>query len=310
VQIDADVKKDYDFVNSDRIVIQAVQELYRTGELYFDFLGNIVTDGDGYYLAVPSLYFADTYGNILDELVARSEVDDRGKRAFSFYSAGYENFLSDVIMFFYRRGQKDKAVEYQRRLVLFEGQNLNDPERARKYSLPIDQFVEQELTDRQISFNVAVQEVGGALQDAFVNGLLSGNNEVFRAAMEYAAKAHAYYMKQQLRTVAVNPDAGRTEVMPKDFRFMAGTIFAQFMTSLNVDDARLVYGSAPNDLKLYAYDVLRNGWREPETGMLVATQMPFETAFPEPEGIVEFRANLARRLAEEAAQKGPATQVQ
>lgn len=301
VVIDEGVRKDYDFVNSDRIVIQAVQELFRSGELYFDFLDNAATGGDGYYLTVPNIYFARTYGQIINELVARSPVDDRGKRAYSFYTAGFENFITDVILYLFRSGDKAQAEEYKQFMLTFEGMNLNDPQRSEDWALPLDQFVEKNLTDRQISANVAVGEVVGALQQAYTSGLMAGNGEMFRAAMDYAKLAHGYYMKKQIRTAAANPNAPRTEVMPQDFRLVAGGVFAQFMAGMGVDEARTVYTSAPPELRVFAYDILRATFTDPQNQTLAVGGEPFDTVFPEPPGLEEHRAYLRELQQRDAA---------
>lgn len=79
-------KLDFDFINTDRVTIQSIQDLARYGEVYFDFFG-FANSGQGLYLAVPNTHFIQTYGDTLGELVARSWADTE-KRAYSFYAAG------------------------------------------------------------------------------------------------------------------------------------------------------------------------------------------------------------------------------
>ena len=100
-------QKDFDFVNTDRLVIQSVQELYRSGRLFFDYFSFNLDIGST-YIAIPDPSFAQSYADLMEEIDKRSRFDGQ-ERAYSMYAAGYENFFIDVILYFYRMGMKDVA---------------------------------------------------------------------------------------------------------------------------------------------------------------------------------------------------------
>ncbi len=293
-------KRDFDFVNTDRVVIQAIQELYRTGTIFFDFLPFTKGQGDAFYLATVEPNFVDTYGNIIDELVARSGVDG-ADRVFSFYTHGYENFLMDVIRYFYRRGDLDLANKYYKRLATNPGMNLNDAYRDLKFAKPLDEFVRDELFDRQSSPNVAVSEIDGAITGAFLS-LLQGDTERFDQQMQYAKDFHRYYFSKQGRYTPVNPDDRRTDVMDPDFPRLVGGYFALFVTSLPVDDAEYLYKLAPPDLQRWGYIVLEPMHRDGLAQLKAEGGRDLSEVFPEPPGMAEFRAKLD---AERRATQGP-----
>jgi len=283
--------KDFDFVNTDRIVIQSIQELYRAGTIYFDYL-TFTQDERPVWFAVPNDYFIETYGSILGELRARSKVDDLGKRIFTLYSAGYENFMKDAIRVFFRRGDRATADRYYRDLGTWEGQNANDPDRARLFAMPLEQFVYQELTDRQDSGYVAVGEVVGALQGAYINGLLGDDVPLFRELFKYAADFHNFYFSKQLRNTNIDPTVARMEQMDKDFRNVAGGIFFQLLSQLPVGDAERVYNRAPMDLRVFAYDMLIERFKAMKDDEAKRGGTPFDVAFPVPPGMDEHRKRM------------------
>lgn len=283
-------RSEYDVINSDRITIQAVQELYRTGDLYFNYF-DWMTQGVTFYLAVTDPHFADTYDLVINEVIDRSWADRRD-RAFSLYAAGYENFYSDVVRFFYRRGQLELAEHYYKMVREYKGQNTNDPERAVKFGQPLREFIDQELNDRFSTPYVAVSEIAGALQGAFAQGLLGGDDELFRGQFEYAKRVHRWFMEQQRKKTNVDPNLSRMDVLDPDFRLVAGGFFAQFCTFLTLDDAERLYNNAPNDLKLFAYDVLKDMYKEVVDADTQHGGRPFNQVFPEPQGIEEHRRQM------------------
>lgn len=300
-------EKDYDFANTDRLVIQSVQELYRSGEVYYDPLfGDVIT--------MPNPHFVQTYGDILGELVARSWADAE-TRAFSLYANGYENFLKDATRFFWRRGQEALAREYYQKLRTFKGQNLNDPDRGRYLSMPIEQFCLAELDERYTSPYVARQEVVATLQGAYVTGLLAGNRELFYGLMAYASNFHGYFMQEQRRLNIVNPNDLRMDQLHPDLKLLAGTVFAQLIMTLGLTDAETIYNRAPVELRQFAYDALEQRYRQSMDEELAAADgasgtglaegerpKPFDETFPEPPGMEQFREWIAE-LAERERQK-------
>ena len=219
-------------------------------------------------------------------------MDDLGKRIFTLYSAGFENFIKDAIRVYYRRGDKATAQKYYTMFGTWEGQNVNDPDRARLLSLPLEEFVYAELTDRQDSGYVAVQEVVGALQGAYLSGLLGDDTDLFRELFKYAADFHNFYFKKQFRSTNIDPTAARMEQMDSDFRNVAGGIFYQFLTQLPLGDAERVYNRAPEDLRLYAYDMLVERFKALKDDEENRGGTKFEVSFPAPPGLEAHRKRM------------------
>lgn len=299
---------DYDFLNTDRVVAQSVQELFRMGELYFDF-NSFVQSGYTVWQGVPNPNFVETYGEILTAMRQRNyKFEGQYRtRGVSQMSAGYENFLIDVVLFYYaREGESATTQEWYRRVREYPEMNLTDPNRFQRFSVPLPQFVEKEIADRATSPNVMINQVSASLSGAFYSGLLGGNDESFRRQFEYAKKFHRFFFEQQARNNTVDKQNFRMEQLDSDFRTAAGDMFVQFIMGLSLDDAESAYRRAPNDLKLFAYDALVNQYKgmvEEETKQAKATGnedkvRAFDIMFLKPEGIEAHRAEMARIMQE------------
>ncbi|MEN0020023.1 MAG: hypothetical protein AAF747_03965, partial [Planctomycetota bacterium] len=148
---------DFDFVNSDRVVIQSIQELYRSGLVYYDLAQDRLQNAAAYYSNGINVHFIDTYREAIEsrELFLNedpaiwdglSEAErearrdrarllwaEQGKRPYRMFAAGYENFLRDSIRYLYRRGDDEGARKYHTKLTEWGGQNVNDPAKWAEY---------------------------------------------------------------------------------------------------------------------------------------------------------------------------------
>ncbi|MEX2217720.1 MAG: hypothetical protein WD749_03085, partial [Phycisphaerales bacterium] len=303
-------KKDFDFVNSGRIVVQSLQDLWRSGDVHFDFISYIRARGDEhqktsvYYRGAPHIHFIDSYGKHLDEYVnmawAEWQKNEQGvaqrTRVFTLYAAGYENFRKDAIRFLYRRGEKARAQKMKDELQDWRYHNRNDPDRPYLFALTLDEFVKKELEDELSRPSVATEEVVGALEGAYITGLLAGDDVQFREQMEYARLVHQYYFSQQGRTNAVDVNNARMGYMDRDFRLVAGTEFAALIGRLALEDAEALYDRAPESLRVFGYDILAEYYRALLDQMAAERlSRPFNQVFPEPEGMATFRAEMRQR---------------
>ncbi len=293
-------KQDFDFVNTDRVVAQSVQDLFRTGELYFDFLTS-TRSANAFFQGVPNPHFVDSYVKIVDEeMRQRSEFDKTSGGYNHFYSplsAGYENFVRDAIVFFYRRGEVARAEEWLSKLRNYVNMNLNDPRRGQELSKPVAEFVKDELIDNLTRPSMMIQQVTGSLMGAFASGLLGRDMELFHAQVEYAKKAHRYFMEEQIRQTPAAGAAGpRMQQIDQDFAKVEGGLFYQFISSLDIDDAHTAYSMAENGLKLYAYKPILENFKE-----VLDKQDPkkFSEMFPEPEGYRAFLDKLRKEFDED-----------
>ena len=293
-------EKDFDFVNTDRMVVQAIQELWRSGEVYVDFLGGMLNPDrtDIFYTVMPNVHFTDTYGGILDDLRKRSSFDEE-KDAFSIYSAGYENFLIDATRFFFRRGQRDVAAGYFERARTDPHFNLNAQDRTSRFAKSLEEFVWDETVEEYTRPDIARLEVTGALQGAYVSGLLTGDLDLFQSQFEFAAKAHGFFFGRQGRATQIDPDMMRMELMPGDFALMAADQFVRLIDILDLDDAETLYNNAPIDIRRFGYDRIREQFGSVVEQLQKDGGRAFGAIFPEPDGMDEHRRDMQQRQSAE-----------
>lgn len=292
-------KRDYDFINTDRVVAQSIQELFRTGDLYFDFFSTNVPGAHAVWHGMPSVHFVKSYDDVMEGMRVRSWADAGGRRGTTPLSAGYENFLRDAISFFFARGDFQNAEFWRTKMLTYKYVNLNDRERREIWARSWEEFMEAELFGEFERPSVAIIQTTAGLQQAFAGGLLGGDNERFRAGMEWAKRVHRMFFTAQKRITMVDPNTARMELMPEDFQILAGTQFVMFMSSLGLDDAETVYDAAPDDLKAFAYDPLLEQYKlslddaAARPGSKVRT---FDAIFPPPSSLAEVRERMQAYL--------------
>lgn len=300
-RVEARNKEDFDFTNTDRLVMHSIQELFRSSEIYFDFL-EFEQGRYAYYMAMPNTHFIDSYGEQLADVASRGGIATSAKRTYTNYAAGYENFLQDAVLHYYRRGQLDKAQEYRRTLLTWPGRNINDWEADEMLSWPIEQYVEWEMMGRYTSPSVYVNQLSAALMGAFTSGLLAGDQDLFQKQYAWARQYHEYFIREQNKSsLLASPDTGRMENLPKDFRVLAGGVFANLLATLSMDERESMYLAAPNELRQFAYLILERELSERMNEEAAAGEgRRFDEVFPPPLGIDQFRAEMdALRAAEQ-----------
>jgi hypothetical protein len=278
-------------VNTDRLVFHSIQELWRTGTIYYD----VLTDE---YLTLVDLHFTDTYENTYDQLVGRAGISEEAERSYRLYSAGYENFLKDVVRTYYRLGRKDIAQAYREKYINWPGRNTNDPrEWENDRLMNLDEWV-RHLTypdefDNRLSIPyVATTEVYSSLTEAYVRGLLGNDPEAFKGLMTYARQAHQYYFQEQGTQTLVDADRDRMEYMSDNFMEVAATVFIRLIDSGSIQPLQgsRIYEGAPLVLRQFIYDDLRSIM----TSRGMAEEM-FTTLFTEPADMAAHRIRFPTR---------------
>ena len=301
LRVNSQNKKDFDFVNSGRVVIQSLQELWRSGDLSFDFLSYIRNPNDPavFYRGSPNIHFIDSYGDHLDRFVKLSWAD-KASRVYSLYAAGYENFRKDAIRFLYRRGEKQRANRMKDDLAVWEFHNINDPDRKDLFALTLDDFVKKELEDDALTRpSVAREEVVGAVQGAYVQGLLADDTALYDDQMNYAKLVHRYFFEKQGVKNALDPNQLRMAQMDPDFLMVAGTEFAVLIGLLDLEEAEKLYDRAPEEIRRFGYDILSTTYKEVLDGQAKEGKgRKFDQVFQEPSGMPQHRADMERRAKE------------
>lgn len=304
--LERDTSTQFDTLNTDRVTMHAIQELFRHGSIQYDLWS------DDYY-AMSDFDWAEPYGKVLEDLMNEERggiAADITQRVYTTYGAGYENFLRDVIRVAYNRGDIAAAEKFHQKLRTWGGLNINDPQLEDDLRLPLADFVVRGLKDRLTTPYVAQQEIEAALSDAFLRGLGQGQTKVFARQMAYAQRVRDIYLEtQNIRTLADAETQRMGEYVGSDFAEIVARVFVRLLAGGSLGDIQIgpveagrIYRRSPPDLQRRVYDPLLavitrgNAWMMPENA---------RELFPEPPGMEEYRAALAATAAakEEARKK-------
>jgi len=280
--------EDFDQTNTDRLVLHAIQELFRWGNIYYDMI-------NGTYVQMLDLEFAETYGRILEEELAQRATffeSFETSRPFRLYSAGYENFMRDLIRIYYRMGDVEKAQETYTKLRNWPFLNTGTPTTSKaELSLPLDEFVQQDLEERISSPDFVQAEINATLSNAYNHGLLYNDLDVFVRSMQYARNVHKAYMSEQNFQTPIAERFRMQRIEPR-FVDVAADAFITWLINSNLGDwqARRVWsqlsGSDMRTVAQAAYDEMKT--------VLAGRYPSFNEVFPEPPGMAEYRAARAR----------------
>ncbi len=293
--LERDSTTKFDTLNTDRLAVHAVQEMFRFGEIQFDLI-------TGDYFASNNFDWVDTYGDILEVVMTPERGDmaaDVEQRSYTTYGAGYENFLRDVIRVAYNRGEYATARRIHERLRNWGGLNINDPDLARQLTLPLEQFVRLDLQERISTPHVAVEEAESALMDAYIGGLLNNKLDRFNQMIAHSQFIRREFLKiQDIQSVRDPEHQRMASYLEPTFaqfaakvliRVLRGTGNAEFR--IGPTQAGYIYRQVPSALQRLVYDDLMNQIQQSmaEGGGQVSSRESLQSLFPEPPGMEAFR---------------------
>ncbi|MCK4873142.1 MAG: hypothetical protein KAS72_10490 [Phycisphaerales bacterium] len=268
VGLSRDAVDAFDQRNTDRIVLQSIQEMRRYGEVDYDILTSE-------YLLFPDLRFLKYYEGVLLELMARDTT--RGN-AYNLYRAGYFNMLRDAIRSYYAYGDIATAQEYLSKLNR-EAATYDDIYDHWMYT-ELEMFIAEEMKDRFVNSHVVNDHVrftfGGAFQQ-----LVRGDFDRYRKQMAYAQTLYQMYEKQQHRNVTETAE-DRMALRPLG-QLMTGAFLDTF-SRLAPFQQVVLYRSAPSEVRTWAYGRIYELWVAQ-----FGNDEGFFPRFPKPAGYDQWR---------------------
>jgi len=289
----------FDFLNTDRVTVHGIQNMFRYGTIFFNYLSESRYGRDQRqpYISFPNLYFAEAYGTIQQGVYERGGVYQSLARPKTDYAAGYENFMREVIVRYYRMALEQEAERWLSRFRNLDIQNQNDPRRQYEAALPLGDFVVYNTVQRVDSPHIANNIVSSSLFGAY-RSLLLGDGDAYATQIAYAADAHRFFLQKQFaETVVTSGSEARMESLDRDFGFVAGVALANFMEQLPLDDAELLYTRiSDEELRRYAYDRIVQRFKPAADQAQQQGGPAFDTLFPEPTGMEQFRQKIQAKI--------------
>ncbi len=281
-------------INNDRLEIQAMQALARSGLISYDpFSGDNVTRlNDPRWIKVLDKYF---------EVLYDKHYQVRGAGADTFINL-HENFMKQAVRELYRLGDIEGSQAILDKLDKLYGTGGVIPHDG--YKKPIKEFVQDVLYGEfEMQPEVVRSDVYATLERGFREGLLLDNPQVLEDAIRYARDLTTYFRDSRYNDFVTRFGDGRMRDVLGSLEESIPAVLSKILldTSQPMLDRLVIYRKAPDDVRALIYDqvkpILEREWA---TGRLAKTGMSFEQAFPEPPGLEDVRraqAEIAKRRA-------------
>lgn len=263
-------------LNTDRVTIHSIQELYRTGTILYDLFRHE-------YMTFTDNAWIEPYGQMMEEAVSRGGRAAQ-HQGYTTFREGYENFLKDVIRNYWMAGEPQLAMTYKDKLCNDTQLNENDPWHDDMCKLQLVDFVKSQKRDRLSIPQVAASEFYGSIFDGFYRGLIRGDTARFSRSVDYARYVHEqYFILQPTRTTA-DEAANRMDEIDPNFQiaFIDGII--NVMLTMPATDAMKAWPRLSIELQRLLYDPLFSSYRQRGYSETLLAQR-----LPEPPGMKEFR---------------------
>ncbi|MDI9403484.1 MAG: hypothetical protein QM516_06385 [Limnohabitans sp.] len=270
-------------INNDRLEIQAMQALARSGLVSYDpFSGDNVTRlNDPRWILVLDKYFEKLYDK---------HYETRGAGADTFINL-HENFMKQAVRELYRLGDAPGAQRILDKLDKLYGSGSFNPNSY--YQKPLEDFVQEQLYGEfEMQPEVVRSDVYSALERGFREGLLLENDKLLQDSLKYARDLTRFFRESRYNDFVNKFGEGRMKELLGTLEDSIPAVFAKILldTSQPMLDRLVIYRKAPEDLRVLVYDRVKPQIeREYAAGRLAQTGMPFAQAFPEPPGLEEFR---------------------
>jgi hypothetical protein len=275
-------------LNNDRITIQAMQALARSGMMTVDpFSGaNPGRLADPRWIRSIDQYFRGLYDK---------HYSGRGGGVDSF-THFHENFMKQAVREFWRAGEYSDAKDVYVYLNDLYGEGGVVPHAG--YTVPIEQFIEEVTKgEYEMQPEVARSDVYAALRRGFREGLLLDRPEVLEQALEFARDLTEYFQKNEYNNFVNKFGEGRMSDLIGNLRDSVENVFAGILLdqSMSLLDRIVIYRRAPVAQQRMIFDRVIEALRVEYEGSELVSVGAFENAFPEPPDMEAYRAAMSER---------------
>lgn len=291
----ANVEEIYKVLNNDRINIQAMQALSRTGLMQFDPFSNDNPGrlNDPRWIKSIDRYFGELY---------RKHFGTRGGGGDSFCDF-YQNYMSQAVRELYRLGDIEGAQAILAKLDQLFGRGGLIPNN--KYEAPLDTFVRNvTYAEYEGSPDVARSDVYAVLAHGFREGLLLDRPKVLEDAIKFARDLITYFQGNQYTDFVNKFGERRMADLVSNLKSSVQDVFANVLmdTSQPLIDRLTIYNRASEPERRLVYDLVKGPIEAEFTADPLANVAPFDQVFPEPPEMEAFRSARAAEAAARASE--------
>jgi hypothetical protein len=276
----------YKIINNDRLQIQAMQGLARSGLMSVDPFSN---DNPGRltdprWIKVTDRYFRQLYDK-------HYEARGSGSDTFTDF---HENFMTFAVRELYRAGDLEGAAEILDELDRLYGRGGVVPNV--KYARDVKTFVDETtMGEYEFQPDVARSDVYAALRRGFREGLLLNRPQILEDARRFARDLTEYFRSTNYADFVNRFGERRMGDLIGDLEKSETAVFRDVLTdrSLPLIDRLTIYNRAAENFRRLVHDLVRDGIEQEFLASPISGSLRFDQVFPEPPGMEEHRAALA-----------------
>jgi hypothetical protein len=268
-----------DLMNTRRFIFFALNDIHQFGRIVF--VPNPRQPNRSYYYGLPDLRFIEILHRTYLEL-GKDEAELGNNKAAEEFQLAHANFLSSAIRSLYIDGRIAEAGKYF--AYLRENYKERDGRTKQIYLMPLHEFVLRDFRERLSSRSSANVAVAAAMLKAWEE-LALGNTDVHDKRLSWARRIYDFYMKDK-----VDDMTDRRQLAP--FQEMRAAALADYLAfgPLHVAYKMRLWGLAPLPIKQRVYDLVRPALVQ----LAQRSNLDLDRAFPEPEGMEQYRAEHPR----------------
>lgn len=286
----------YKIINNDRAQIHAMQALARSGMMSVDpYSGdNPGRLSDPRWIKVIDRYFRELYDK---------HYGSRGSGGDTFTDF-HENFMTSAVRELYRAGDVQGAQEILDELDRLYGRGGLVPNT--KYARDLKTFVDETTVgEYELQPDVARSDVYAALTRGFREGLLLNRPKVLEDARVFARDLIEYFKSSRYFDFVNRFGEGRIADLIGDLEASERVVLQQVLTdrTLPLIERLTIYNRSPEEFRRRVYDLVRPQIEAEFAQSPMSRSLTLEQVLPEPPGMEEQRAEMAREAAEKQRER-------
>ncbi|NLX23205.1 MAG: hypothetical protein GXY55_16260 [Phycisphaerae bacterium] len=270
--------KEFDIVNTDRILLFSLATLARQGR--YTFRLNMDDPVDSFLWPTPDFRYVEAMHRKYLELGPKhaEEGEEVGDTAGEMLRSGHVNNLHAAVVSLYLAGRQDEARKYFDYLAV----NYKDPDTKatkRMYLQGLDDFVRGELKEMIGSYQEAVYAINSLLTSGYMS-LASGWADEFAGAVQNASMLYREYQKE-------HRDDRQGRLTLPEFADLRAQTLRWFVLDPQYPllYRSMVWNREQADILRRAYDFVAG----PLAQQCAALDLDVARAFPEPPGMEQYR---------------------
>ncbi len=290
----------YIVLNNDSQQMQAMQDLARSGQIFFDPFSS---DNQGRPMRFPDPRWIDAIDANFEPMYLK-HIDVRGAGGERFITF-LKNFMASAICEWYRAGERPRALALMNRLDKLFGSGATA---TSEYKLPLDVFVKNHTYDLyQQQPHLAPRDIWASLTYGYRMGFLYNQPQVLIDAIAFANEVTTWYRENHWNDFVSKFGTGRMKDIVADLEDSAEFAYLLLLSSpsmpmedrmkiwANTDKVEAEVNKRPPVLRAMVYDQMIPTLRQQFANHELGKTMTAEQAFPAPPGLDNARQVLLER---------------